>query len=76
MFFAEKACNLHINKTSNKDFKINNNLYSIDSTIQDFSTANKREIIVNKALSMINTPYLWGGRTAWGIDCSGFAQLL
>ena len=23
----------------------------------------------------LNTPYVWGGRTAWGLDCSGLAQL-
>lgn len=28
------------------------------------------------ALSFANTPYLWGGRSVFGIDCSGFTQLI
>lgn len=28
------------------------------------------------ALSCMNTPYLWGGRSVFGIDCSGFTQLV
>jgi cell wall-associated NlpC family hydrolase len=30
--------------------------------------------IKDLALSYSNSPYLWGGRTAFGIDCSGFTQ--
>ncbi len=26
------------------------------------------------ARSWMGTPYVWGGRTRWGADCSGFAQ--
>lgn len=32
--------------------------------------------IVDTALQYINAPYLWGGRSIWGIDCSGFAQVV
>ncbi len=32
--------------------------------------------ILSLAFSFLNTPYLWGGRSLWGIDCSGFAQVL
>jgi cell wall-associated NlpC family hydrolase len=30
---------------------------------------------VSIALSLLHTPYLWGGRSAFGIDCSGLVQL-
>src|SRR5439155_14254463 len=33
-----------------------------------------RQIILD-ARELIGTCYLWGGCTAWGIDCSGLAQL-
>ena len=33
------------------------------------------EMMLNYAQMLLNAPYLWGGRTAFGIDCSGLVQL-
>jgi len=35
-----------------------------------------KEQIINTALLYLNTPYLWGGKTPFGIDCSGFTQMV
>lgn len=32
--------------------------------------------IVDVAYSYLNAPYLWGGRSPFGIDCSGFTQMV
>lgn len=58
------------------NFHINKNHYKFLDDFKPLKTDNKSEIILKTAFSMLNTPYLWGGRTSWGIDCSGFAQFL
>lgn len=32
--------------------------------------------IIQSAKRLLNSPYLWGGKTPFGIDCSGFTQLI
>ncbi len=32
--------------------------------------------LVRTAYKFVNAPYLWGGRTIFGVDCSGFTQMV
>lgn len=32
--------------------------------------------LINTAYLYLNTPYLWGGKSPFGIDCSGFTQMV
>lgn len=40
------------------------------------STQEKRAALIEDALRMTGVPYLWGGTSGNGIDCSGLARLL
>ena len=35
-----------------------------------------RDHIVKTALAYLNAPYVWGGKSIFGIDCSGFTQMV
>ena len=35
-----------------------------------------KEMVKKLAFTFLNSPYLWGGRSVFGIDCSGFTQLV
>jgi hypothetical protein len=53
---------------------INGNTYHLSSgRTKPFAEINS-DGIAGTAISFLNAPYLWGGRTHLGIDCSGFTQ--
>ena len=56
-------------------FEINSNMYELKLTPNEMVSLPFNEI-GNYASQFLNAPYLWGGRSMWGIDCSGFTQLL
>lgn len=41
---------------------------------QEIIQEKKSSELIEIAKNFINTPYLWGGRSVFGIDCSGFTQ--
>lgn len=40
------------------------------------SGASSKNNLINTAFLYLNTPYLYGGKTPFGIDCSGFTQMV
>jgi hypothetical protein len=61
---------------SNNKIEFNNHIYAIKNTTINLKTDKcvLAEHLFNTALQYLNAPYLWGGKTLTGIDCSGFTQ--
>lgn len=51
--------------------KLGNILFEMDS-----SSSNSSDNFISFAKKFLHAPYLWGGRSIAGIDCSGFSQLV
>ena len=56
------------------NFKIGNNIFSFDKPIK-YCDCNARETIIKSSRLFLNSPYLWGGKNPFGIDCSGLSQI-
>jgi gamma-D-glutamyl-L-lysine dipeptidyl-peptidase len=56
------------------DVRIEENQFRFDGSVRIFDQQTTREGIVETAFTYMNSPYLWGGRSPFGIDCSGFTQ--
>lgn len=41
-----------------------------------FAKKNRKEKLLETASLYLNAPYLWGGKTPMGIDCSGLTQMI
>jgi len=59
-----------------RTFKIGNVVYGIQGNSIASAERVVRDVIIDNALKYFNAPYLWGGRSPFGIDCSGFSQVL
>lgn len=58
-------------------FEVLNKKYLIDPTeVRCKRLEVKGEEICATAQTLLNAPYLWGGKNAMGMDCSGFTQVV
>ncbi|MFC2087852.1 NlpC/P60 family protein, partial [Bacteroidota bacterium] len=61
---------------STQSFSINYNQYSIKKENLKLLSKDIRDQFITAAKLFINSPYLWGGKTPFGTDCSGFTQIV
>ena len=59
-----------------KEFSIDRETYKSSSEVFYGELKEPRSIVIKQALKYFNAPYLWGGRTPFGVDCSGFTQVI
>ncbi|WP_372948363.1 NlpC/P60 family protein [Mariniphaga sp.] len=59
-----------------KEFSIANEKYKAPGEVFYGNRKNTRNVLITQALKYFNAPYLWGGRSPFGIDCSGFTQVI
>ena len=50
--------------------------YNFEGEASEKLEVQAKEKLTENALMLLNSPYQWGGRTPFGIDCSGFVQLV
>jgi hypothetical protein len=53
---------------------INTNGFDFEGT--KVNGIKNKKYLLNTAFLYLNAPYLWGGKTPFGIDCSGFTQMV
>lgn len=55
-------------------FKIADESYHIETPV--ITNIFDEKQLISKAKSFLKVPYLWGGKSVFGIDCSGFTQIV
>jgi cell wall-associated NlpC family hydrolase len=59
---------------SKNNLVINKTNYKYEGNV--FNHKKDKNELIEIAFRFLNAPYLWGGKTPFGIDCSGFTQMV
>ncbi|MHB9055232.1 MAG: C40 family peptidase [Paludibacteraceae bacterium] len=59
-----------------EQFELLGEIYQIAQFEPVYSKSNNAQLVVELALQYVNAPYLWGGKSLFGIDCSGLVQVV
>lgn len=57
-------------------FQIGNISYIVETNSFTEQARDLKEAIIETSRTFLHAPYLWGGRSLFGIDCSGFTQIV
>ncbi|HZG01808.1 MAG TPA: C40 family peptidase [Chitinophagales bacterium] len=58
-------------------FRLAGRVFTLHGNAADTARARiTEELIQATAMKLLHAPYMWGGKTALGIDCSGFTQVV
>jgi hypothetical protein len=59
----------------NKAFSAGEYEYFFEGSTESIPQPGQRNKVLEMSMMFLNSPYRWGGRSPFGIDCSGFTQM-
>lgn len=68
-------CGSALLNLSGNTLSIGKNQFSFSGQASEITSPSPQQV-TDLALSFLHAPYLWGGRTVLGLDCSGFTQVV
>ncbi len=78
VFRIGMGCRLPFYNPGNREFRLGGVQYRCRTEAEDTRVLARSGAtgLLERAGSLLNTPYLWGGKSCFALDCSGFTQLL
>lgn len=61
---------------ANKECRVDDHVFTFEGKTTTPGIKKTYAEVIETARQFLNAPYLWGGKTFMGIDCSGFSQIV